>query len=114
MLELVTQPTTERLANALAQIDGLPAHIITWARKGRYDDYKSEFPFPLNDLVRDLRRTGIRAAVQFCDRVIAGEFDGTADEARQWAASAEGQQAFGELAGKYPAAAETLRQFGNK
>jgi hypothetical protein len=104
----MTQPTTERLANALAHIDGLPAHIIVWARKGRYDDYKSESPFPLNDLVRDLTRTGIPEAIQFCDRVKAGEFDGTKAEAAAWLASDEGQQAYRKLSGKFPGPGQNL------
>lgn len=107
-------PTSERLAIALAQIDGLPAYIIARARKGHYDDYRSELPFPLHALTHDLERTRIPAAVKFCDRVLGGEFDGTRAEAEAWAQTpegrhaiqklmtAEGQRSLGELLAKFP------------
>lgn len=85
-------PTTERLAMALAERNNPRlAPMIQRAREGYYDDYKSELPFPLTQLVRDLRQNGEH---ELADRAVSGEFDGTKEEADVWAQSEEGQQVF--------------------
>jgi hypothetical protein len=74
-------PTTEKLAKALEQAHA-PQSMITAARAGRYDDFKSAFEMPIHDLVRDCRKYGLHALAQ---AAIDGEFDATRDEAKAWA-----------------------------
>jgi hypothetical protein len=61
--------TTDRLAEALRQC-------------GCYDDFKSESPTPIADLVRDCRANGLP---DIAERAIAGEFDATREESQAWA-----------------------------
>ena len=96
----MTEPTTEKLARALEQLPGVPQMMIDQARSGIYDDYKSPLDFPLSQLLKDLGRIGTPAAAAFADRVKAGEFDGTREEAEAWGQSPEGRQAFRELFGR--------------
>lgn len=95
------QPTTERLAAALEAINA-PYVLIAHARAGHYDDYKSELPFPQIVLVGELQKLGTNGAMDLARQVIAGEFDGTKEEAEAWAASPEGQQALREMDGLEP------------
>ena len=77
-------PTTERLARALERANA-PRAMVTAARAGCYDDFRSESASPLTDLVRDLRAEGLFALAQpVADR----EFDATREEADAWAAEA--------------------------
>jgi hypothetical protein len=73
-------PTTERLANALHKA-GAPAHLVNQARLGHYDKYKSPLTFPKVQLIHDLRIANLH---DFALRVIGGEFDSSAEEARAW------------------------------
>jgi hypothetical protein len=87
--------TTERLARALEErqnprLDGM----IRKARAGAYDDYLSESPTPINDLVRDLVQNGEH---ELAGRAMRGEFDGTREEAQAWANSPEGEDVFREF-----------------
>ena len=75
-------PTTERLAEALEELgDPRLDEMIKRARQGFYDDYKSPYPFPLLKLKLELQSAGYTWMV---NRVIAGEFDATYEEAREW------------------------------
>ena len=95
-----TLPTTERLAQALeAANDPRLAPLIERARAGYYDDYKSNLPAPIAQLVIDLHALGHHALIQ---RAIDGEFDGTPAEAEAWAASPEGRAAISSLSPKAP------------
>lgn len=87
--------TAERLAEAMVEA-GCPADMITRARAGYYDDYRSPLPFPITQLVDDLRDTG---HYDLARRAMDGDFDGTREEADAWAASPEGQQVFRDLLG---------------
>lgn len=88
-------PTTERLARALEERKNPRlAGMVRKARAGAYDDYLSDSATPINDLVRDLRQNGEHELAQ---RAIAGEFDGTREEAEAWANSAEGREVFSEF-----------------
>jgi hypothetical protein len=84
----------EKLARALAE-EGAPAGMIRAARESRWDDFRSEYPFPQMLLVRDLQANGLAHLVP---RVLAGEFDGTQAEADEWMRSEDGQQAIGDMA----------------
>ena len=87
-------PTTERLARALEEAKA-PPHMVARARRGEYDDYKSHHPAPIVKLVQDCQLYGLPS---IAERAINGEFDGTKEDAEEWASSPEGQevmQAFG-------------------
>lgn len=87
-------PTTERLAKALEELaDPRLAEIITRARRGIYDDFRSSLPRPKTTLVMELRALGQH---DFADRVSSGEFDNTFIEALDWEDSPEGRQAMAE------------------
>lgn len=88
--------TTERLAKALEAANA-PKAMITAARAGCYDDFKSESPTPCMDLVRDLyeaarqlpnhdRNLLLRVAQQAKN----GEFDATREESEAWASGPDG------------------------
>lgn len=74
--------TAERLACALEQ-GRAPKAMVTAARAGCYDDFRSESATPIMDLVRDLRAAKLEAMAQ---RAMDGEFDATKEEAEAWAA----------------------------
>jgi hypothetical protein len=76
------------------------------AAQGLYHDYLSPLPFPEMELMQDLQKaartapsTGLdRAAIlNLIERHKSGEFDASAEESDAWAASPEGQAAFGQL-----------------
>lgn len=89
----MTEPTTERLAKALEEA-GAPEDMITKAREGYYDDYKSPLPFPETQLYRDARDLGLES---ICRGVLNGDFDSTPEESAEWARSPEGRNVFSEL-----------------
>jgi len=71
--------TKERLAAVLDR-EGL--HLLAVeARAGRFDDFESPSATPIRDLVEVLHRHGLEDLAQ---RAIAGEWDGTAEEAQVW------------------------------
>ena len=71
--------TKHKLAKVLRE-EGL-ARIAAYADLGAYDDYESDSPTPIDDLVGDLRVAGREDLAQ---RAIGGEWDGTGEEARDW------------------------------
>lgn len=74
-------PTTERLAKAMEK-EGCPDWMVTKAREGYYDDYKSSIATPCIQLVDDLAlvaRPLLRA------RALRGEFDAQKWESDEWA-----------------------------
>jgi hypothetical protein len=87
--------------------------MIRRAVDGHYDDYLSEFTFPLMALVRDLSALAAIPATPRDSRpllrdlirqVKAGEFRGSNEEARAWMASPEGLETMREMAaGELPA-----------
>jgi hypothetical protein len=74
------EPTKVRLARALREA-GLDALAVA-AEQGRYDDFESASPFPLMDLVQDIRRA--KGPESLILRVQNGDFDATDAEAREW------------------------------
>lgn len=79
------EATKERLAAALREI-GLDL-LADKAAAGDYDEYESDSALPLTDLACDLAVAvvnGNEAAQQLRQRMIAGEFDASEDEAEAW------------------------------
>jgi|SRR5215469_5180062 len=104
----MTEPTSEKLAKALAAIPGVPDDMATRARAGHYDDYKSELAFPLMQLTTELIGLAALPATPHDSRVLLremirdvanGVYDGTKEEAEEWGRSPEGQEAFRDLLG---------------
>jgi hypothetical protein len=87
--------TKDRLAEELIRI-GLPI-LAKKAAEGFYDDFLSPLPAPIVTLVRLLTVAGTPDALELAERVKAGEFDATAEEADAWANSPDGQETFGKL-----------------
>jgi hypothetical protein len=72
-------PTKERLAQVLhaeALFD-----LERKARAGDFDDYESESPTPIIDLIFALEAAG---KTSLANRARNGEFDGTKEEAEAW------------------------------
>jgi len=99
----VSEHTTARLARALSEVPGVPAEMITRAIDGYYHDYQSPLAFPQMQLVKDLLDLARTPATPATSRpllralaggVKAGDFDASAEEADDWAASPEGQETF--------------------
>ena len=90
---MIPASTCERLALAL-DTAGAPPKMIAAARAGRYDDFRSESPTPIMDLVSDLNAIGLR---DIAERAANGEFDATPEEADAWAASPAGQAVLGSI-----------------
>lgn len=72
--------TKERLARELGKAKA-PEEIVYLAKKGHYDDYESDLPLPLHELIGDLIAAGME---DFAQRVRDGEFDGTNEEGDEW------------------------------
>lgn len=81
------EPTTEKLAKAL-EMASCPDWMIKRARDGYYDDFKSELATPITALVTDLMALRTADAFVLAERAKNGEFDGTAEEADAWLATA--------------------------
>jgi hypothetical protein len=90
---VATEPTTEKLARALEEVNA-PQKMIDNARAGYYDDYKSPIAFPEMQLYTDAREAGLDSIVE---GVKEGKWDGTKEESDEWARSPEGQAIFHEL-----------------
>lgn len=106
---MMPKPTTEKLAEALEAVPGMPPEMVERARSGYYDDYKTELAAPQIQLVSDLRKVvryhpaptrRFRLLVMALIRdVTSGEFDSTREEAEAWGRSPEGRATFGGLFG---------------
>lgn len=83
-------PTTEKLAKALEEA-GAPEEMITHARAGYYDEYKSDVATPIIYLAHDAQSAGLTT---IAERAKAGDFDAPDWEADEWARSPEGQATF--------------------
>lgn len=86
-------PTRERLARDLERA-GAPPYMIAKARAGAYDDYLSDSPAPIHDLVHDARAHHLGAIAQ---AAIDGQYDAQPWESAEWASSDEGQAFFAAL-----------------
>lgn len=87
------QPTTERLALALIAAKA-PQEMISRAREGWYDDYKSPAANNIMELVQDARKHKLD---DIAKRAMDGEFDAQSWEAAEWRESPEGQATFAEF-----------------
>lgn len=85
--------STEKLVAALLEANA-PVEIIAEARVSRYHDYKSPSITPMVDLVMRLQIAGLR---DLAKRAMNGEFDGTPEEAKEWARGDEGRAAAARL-----------------
>lgn len=82
-------PTSVRLARTLRE-EQCPQELVDNARAGHYDDFKSELPVPEFQLYADLKKIGRDDLVE---RLIAGEWDATAEESQEWMKSDDARQA---------------------
>lgn len=90
---LEDEPTAAYLARVLAD-EGAPAHMVSLAADGHYDDFRSPLPMPELQLLADARANNLeRVAVL----VVAGAFDSTKAESAAWAASPDGRATFEQL-----------------
>lgn len=96
--QMPKMPTMERLAVALEQ-SGAPPYMVQRAREGYYDDYKSPLTRPIMQLVADAKTARLW---DIATRAANGEFDGTREEADEWARSAEGQETLRRFFGSGP------------
>jgi hypothetical protein len=103
----MTAPTSRKLADALRGIPAVvPTTMISRAEADYYHDFESPLEMPAHQLVHDLLtlarhpatpEAGRLALRALAERVIAGDFDASAEEARAWAESPEGQATFRDL-----------------
>lgn len=90
--------TKDMLAEELEKAN-LP-EMAKRARKGDYHDFLSTLTFPEMELDKDLVaaiKAGNKAAYDLRRRHHRGEFDASLAESDEWAASPDGQAAFGSL-----------------
>lgn len=87
--------TSERLAVAIREVATEPRHerLAKRAEEGYYDDFESDIPLPISQLVKDATQMGLHG---IAERAKAGEFDATREEAQAWASSEEAQALFRE------------------
>lgn len=90
LVNIMNIPTTEKLARALEQA-GAPSRMVDHARRGTYDDFKSNLAFPIVKLVQELEFLGLK---ELAERARNGEFDSTREEAEEWY-NREGQKFLG-------------------
>jgi len=79
--------TKEKLAQVLHAAGLFDMEKV--ARAGRYDDYESEYPTPILDLVDHLRGHGNDDLAR---RAMDGEWDASKEESDAWAESEEGRE----------------------
>jgi hypothetical protein len=92
------QLSSRRLATALREL-GLEALSLR-ADRDEFNDYFSQHEFPLLKLVAELSGPKIKhkyGVQRLIERIKQGEFDGTPEEAEEWAQSPEGQDTFRRL-----------------
>lgn len=97
--------TRDKLADALRE-SGL-VNLADRAATGEFDDFESPHAFPQIELVKTLQRyvdagsrnqsVLSRNSARLIERVKAGDFDATKEEAEAWQASPEGRAAFNDL-----------------
>lgn len=92
-LEVRDEATPAYLARVLAD-HGAPAHMVSLAADGHYDDFLSPLALPELQLLADARANGLDTIAVL---VVAGAFDSTKAESDAWAASPDGQATFAEL-----------------
>lgn len=89
--------TKDKLAGALREAD-LP-ELAHAAAQGLFDDWLSPLPMPVTELLARLADADTDKSLALRQRVIAGEFESTEEEAEAWAESPEGQATFALLGG---------------
>lgn len=71
--------------------------MATRAEQGEFNEFFGPHELPEIFLVNELAKIATPAAMAIRQRVINGEFDAGKEESDEWAASPEGQEAFGRL-----------------
>lgn len=89
------EATTDFLARVLTDLDA-PGWMVTYAREGHYDDFKSPLAMPEHQLHADARENGLPQVAAWVEE---GVFDSTKAESTAWAQSPDGQATFAELLG---------------
>lgn len=89
------EATTEFLARTLEE-QGAPDWMVSLARDGHYDDFKSPLVAPEHQLLEDARANDLPV---IAEGVLNGVFDSTKEESEAWGRSPEGQAVFNELLG---------------
>lgn len=84
-----------KLAAALREA-GLP-DMAARAEQGEWNDFFGKHGLPQLALIAELKEVDTSAARIVIDRVCNGDFDAGKEESDEWAASPEGQEAFGKL-----------------
>lgn len=80
--------TNERLATELeALVPAVSNKMVRRARNGEYSDFSSDSATPKTDLYEELSALGF---LDLANRVVAGEFNDTVTEARDFLRSHEG------------------------
>ena len=76
----------ERLARDLTAADA-PAEMIRAAMEGAYDDYESDSPTNIIDLVRACQKHGHHnpKLIEIARKAMDGGYDGTPEESEAWA-----------------------------
>lgn len=82
--------TWEILADELNKLSGVPNRVVRAARRGHFSEFRSGSPTPKQDLIQILRDLG--GFDVFINRIVAGEFDDTDEEAREWLTSKDGME----------------------
>jgi hypothetical protein len=88
-----------------------PQAMINQARKGYYDDFKSDLATPIVQLVQDARKAGLEG---IAERAMNGEFDATKEESDAWAESPEGQEVMQQFMGEARQQKPVLQYFLDK
>lgn len=105
----MNEPTTEKLAKALEEANA-PEYMISRARSGYYDDFKSDLAAPISTLIADLRGLGLN---DLAERAMNDEFCATDEEANQWFAK-EGAYLIMHDLGLRPTKRPKPKGFGDK
>ncbi|MGH3834089.1 MAG: hypothetical protein ACRDSF_00075 [Pseudonocardiaceae bacterium] len=82
--------TWETLADELDKLQGVPNRVVRAARRGHFSEFRSGSPTPKQDLILILQDIGGFDA--FIARIVAGEFDDTDQEAKEWMTSRDGME----------------------
>jgi len=88
--------TKDMLRAEMDKIGKVMAQIAVRASQGQYHDYLSPHPMPAVVFQDDIT-TLIELCVNLRVRHANGDFDATAEEGDEWAASAEGQATMAKL-----------------
>lgn len=87
------EATTDFLARILTDLNA-PGWMVSYARDGHYDDFKSPLVMPEHQLHSDAKANGLPQVAAWVE---VGVFDSTRDESAAWAQSPDGRATMNEL-----------------